>query len=341
MDFDKLDRQGRMESLRNNYQLHTDSTFQHFYCPILRLDQQVEMTDGHIIPANQSVTNRWIPQRKDVDSFYGSVFEADFKVATDIINGSLSFTDLLTNRPSRGPQIELSVAGKSVEFYSPKQPSVAVAGHTRGKLVFGEEERDIVFKIPSDELFGTSERAFQVVLDHDALPEMTATVLRSAFLTMFRTEGYNLNFTSAGRLLADILRKPFEECRGERPGKVRDKVRKHFSQSINMIRVMPRQSGLPYTGSVLDRRYLAVCGGSGRIFAIGIIVPMQLDLFCVFVPTEQDPSLETYFGFLREPPVEITVRLMEATQNDNDGPFDFVWNVSKTSQRVPFGAPLA
>lgn len=341
MEFDKLDRSGRMQALRANYQKHNGAPFEHFFCPILKVDQKVDMSDGHIVPANQGVSNLWVPQRTDVDNFYGSVFEADFKVASDIINGQLSFGELLTQRPNRGPKVAISVDGKPVEFYYPRKQSEPVSGHTRGKLVIGEEERDIAFKIPSGELFSADEKVFQVHIDHNALPELTATVLKSAFLTMFRAEGYNLIYTSSGVLLSDILRKPFLDFYGRRPNEFRDAVREHFSKWIHLIRRMPRCSESMFSGSLLDGRYLGVCGASDKIFAIGVVVPMSCDLFCVFLPTEQDPTLATYFGFLNEPPSEIGIRLLEASPVGGDDPFEFVWHKSKEIIRVPFVPPLA
>lgn len=83
---DGLSRDERIQLLKANYFQTTGRRFEHFACPILMIDEHAELMDGHIIPANQEVCNKWVPQRADVDSFYGSVAEADFKIAADIID---------------------------------------------------------------------------------------------------------------------------------------------------------------------------------------------------------------------------------------------------------------
>lgn len=332
--FNGLSRVDRVELLKANYYRSTGRAFKHFVCPILLVDELVELMDGHIIPANQGICNEWVPQREDVDSFYGSVAEADFKIAADIIDGSLSFSDLLINRPSRAPKPQLQVAGKNVDYYFPKSGAEPVLGHTVGKLHVGADQRDIAFKISDTELFSQDEREFKVVIDHDALPEVTATVLKAAYLTLFAIEGYHCTMTAAGQLLSHILREPIVSGRGKRPGQLRVDVRKHFSKYSNMIRPVIRHDSAPFRGSVIDRRFFACLGASGRVFAVGVLVPMKSDFFCVFLPTDQDPQLTTYTGFLNHPPPSVSTTLMEAVRTTDSDPFDFEWHVSPKPTRI-------
>lgn len=331
---DGLSRDEPIQLLKANYFQTTGRRFEHFACPILMIDEHAELMDGHIIPANQEVCNKWVPQRADVDSFYGSVAEADFKIAADIIDGSLSFSDLLVARPARAPKVQLQVAGKNVDYYFPKSGADPVPGHTVGQLHVGAEERPVAFKISEEELFSQDEREFKVVLDHDATPEVTATVLKAAYLTLFAIEGYHCTVTAAGQLLSDILRAPIVGGRGKRPGQLRTDIRKHFSTYTNMIRPVIRPDGASFNGSILDRRFFACLGASGRVFAVGVLVPMKSDFFCVFLPTDQDPQLTTYTGFLNEPPPSVSTTLMEAVRTGDSDPFEFEWHVSPKPTRI-------
>jgi hypothetical protein len=47
------------------------------------------------------------------------------------------------------------------------------------------------------------------------------------------------------------------------------------------------------------------------MFAIGVIVPAGSDSFCVFLPAEDGRTIDTYLGFLKEPPQSIAVKLFK------------------------------
>jgi hypothetical protein len=66
----------RLEELRADFARVNGKPFEHFYCPILLKDEPGELCDGHIVP--EAFGKRTIPQRKDVDNFYGAAAEADF-----------------------------------------------------------------------------------------------------------------------------------------------------------------------------------------------------------------------------------------------------------------------
>ena len=66
----------RIEDNRADYRLVKGEPFDHFFCPILMRDEPAEMCRGHI-ENNAFAGKIWIPQRRDVDNFYGSVAEAD------------------------------------------------------------------------------------------------------------------------------------------------------------------------------------------------------------------------------------------------------------------------
>jgi hypothetical protein len=71
--------QSKLETLRMDYNQVRGHPFAYFYCPILFRDEDVPLCKAHIV--NQAFPNsasNWTVQRKDVDNFYGSVFEADF-----------------------------------------------------------------------------------------------------------------------------------------------------------------------------------------------------------------------------------------------------------------------
>jgi hypothetical protein len=69
----------RINALQADFQTIAGSKFRHFYCPILYRDEDVTLCRAHIINnALPDSARNWTIQRKDVDNFYGNVFESDF-----------------------------------------------------------------------------------------------------------------------------------------------------------------------------------------------------------------------------------------------------------------------
>src|SRR5215213_1188216 len=69
----------KLEGLRQDFAAVTGRLFRHFVCPILLVDEQVELCRAHIVnQAFAASSRRWTVQRKDVDNFFGSAFESAF-----------------------------------------------------------------------------------------------------------------------------------------------------------------------------------------------------------------------------------------------------------------------
>lgn len=72
-------------------------------------------------------------------------------------------------------------------------------------------------------------------------------------------------------------------------------------------------------GTVADNRLLAVIGGTEGIFATGVLVPVTPDdAFCVWLPSGHGKTIDTYLGFLKEPPPSIAVKLIQYCPADGD-----------------------
>ena len=114
-----------LAKLKEDYTAVAGGPWDHFVCPILHADEDVPLLLAHVI--NKAFPNsdrsRTI-QRKDVDNFFGSHFEADFLAIHKKIGRSP--IELLADKNLRRlfkptPLLD----GREVESY-PYQPSVAV-----------------------------------------------------------------------------------------------------------------------------------------------------------------------------------------------------------------------
>lgn len=74
----------KLEKLRADFVKIGNPPFKYFYCPIIYKDEDVKLCKAHIInKAFKYSSRKWTIQRKDIDSFFGSNFEANFTLLQD------------------------------------------------------------------------------------------------------------------------------------------------------------------------------------------------------------------------------------------------------------------
>jgi hypothetical protein len=65
-------------------------------------------------------------------------------------------------------------------------------------------------------------------------------------------------------------------------------------------------------GTAINNRLLAALGGTEGMFAMGVLIPASPDdAFCVWLPSGHGKTIDTYFGFLKEPPPSIAVKMIQ------------------------------
>ena len=313
--------EGRSQSdwkklFQDNYAEVTGRHSDGYFCPILQVAAQTDLIGGHIIPQSQAVTNLRIPQRKDVDEFYGTAFEADFEVATKMILDEVGFSDIIAGTIPRAPKPTFRIGETDFEFYFPKEGTSLPEGHSMARLVTEENEQDIAVKLSPKQILALNDTVINTTVEHDAIPEVTATVLKAAHLSLFAMQGYQYLYTAAGQMLADILKRPFQLCDGRRPARIKEDLRECFAAHANMIKPMV---GTAFEGSIIDGFFLLCLGTTTPCFSFAVLVPMRRQLFAVFLPTPNyDPGLENYHSFLRNPPTSINTSFMKFVA-DNTG----------------------
>ena len=75
---DDLELAKRIEDCRADYAAVYGQSCENFFCPILLKGEKAELIRGHIVNEPLKSSSEWVPQRKDVDGFYGSVVEPEF-----------------------------------------------------------------------------------------------------------------------------------------------------------------------------------------------------------------------------------------------------------------------
>ena len=263
----------RLEQYQSDFEAVTGKTFRHFFCPILHVDENVDLTKGHIVPASVGGKST-VLQRADVDNGFGSFFEAEFKVA---IGDGLQRDDALerilsTSEDAAGLQrFKLSL---SIEE---QKNDVRVR---KGRI--GREK--VFFVKKSDLQVGTKSAPARFNAELDAASSVLTTCLKASHLYWFKQLGYSYVFSGEGELVAWVLRsiydkfvRPRQRPCGKKPGLMSEKVKldvnEYCLQFANFLRPVPQKtvSGWPEElkrGTVDSGYFLVLLDGEqvyGRI----------------------------------------------------------------------------
>jgi hypothetical protein len=167
-------------------------------------DEPAELCRAHIVNEALGTCGDWIPQRKDVDNFFGSAVEAD--LVTIIHNRGKELTEIL-----RDPKIKGKIKPKLIDnetpigHYFPEPSAPPVEGHTIAKLIDnGELICNLAIKKSEEYLFSLADSDLAFVIDADFQPEVTASMIKAAHLTLFKMFGYKHVFSVTGCCLASV-----------------------------------------------------------------------------------------------------------------------------------------
>jgi len=303
-----------LDILREDFVAHGHAPFKHFFCPILHEDIEAELCQGHIIP--KDFGNAWVPQRSDVDRFYGSRAEAAF-IACLQDRGIVTTALLLDKDKSKKHGPKIIVDGNVIEHYFPKDLSKIPADHAKARFVGGDGQilRDVAFKLTPEQLDAIEKLAgegkeLEVVIDRDYLPAFTAALIKAAHLTMFALFRYEWVFSVSGCDLAAILRKFYLENCDKPKAQVDGPLKEYFSKHLQMVKPFFAVDPSLLAGTINDRRIVAFVNGNNRPYLIGIMVKVGDDTFVVFAPASDD-TIDTYFSFLKCPPASVAMHVLE------------------------------
>jgi hypothetical protein len=314
---------------RADYESYFGKPCTHFCCPILGRDEDVEMCRGHLVALGSD--NLWVPQRKDVDNFYGSVVEADLATIVED-RGEDPWVLLLDPKRSKRHKFRMEVGGEAVQHYIARSDHDRAPGHTFVQIR-DENNRslcNIGIKVSPDDL-PDSEYRLEVIVERDFRPSVIASMLKAAHLTMFRLLGYDHVDSPGGRYISDILKNFFESHDGSH-SVTEEEVELYFRRYESMV--TPLWIGdNDLRGTAEDNLLISCWGMSAGPFAIGVVVKVKQEYFCVFLPTDCGKTINTYFSFLKEPPKFVTTRMIKFCDgSDGQGTR---WETSEKTRQIP------
>ena len=316
-----------LTALQADYEKVHSKRFTTFFCPIKYEDAPVRLCMGHVV--NKAIggsSNARIVQRQDVDNFYGSLLESEYTGFLE--TRGKSFSERVNSKSHYKGRVKFILNGKEVSYHR-------FHGEKRDdqSIVYVKESDRIVahlaMHLSPAALIEASKSLCESVVERDCRIAALAAMIKAAHLTLFSLLGYTYVNTAAsyfiGRL---VLGRFFDDYRMTSPMLAREAAKTIFVAFTNVMR--PVLGNHDFKGTIDDRKAIAVHGGSGRVFALGIMIRIGTDTNCVLVPNfGADGAVDTYFHFLENSNQEITVT--EVTFDPEKG----CWSNSKdASSRI-------
>ena len=303
-----LDR--RLAELGADFESVAGRKWTHFHCPILHRDIPGDISRGHIInQAFPGAPKDWVPQRSDVESFFGSLFEADYTLLKE--KGRTSAADALAD-PHLAHHLNASVllGDKRVGHYYPKGP--VPRHHTEVSLMRdGLPDVRVALKIAPDDVVESKDAQWGLQIQRDVRVAALASLLKAAHLTLFRLGGYRYALSLGGHFLGRTILGEFAEKWMAAPRRdALTAAKEHFGKYSNLVRpIVETPEGL--SGTVSDN-YLYLCTGTPVGWAMMVAVKAGHTLHGVLCPIMDDPeSAARFLRFLDRDDGRFEVKLMQ------------------------------
>lgn len=313
----------RLALLNEDFESVVGSPFDHFYCPILFTDKPARLCRGHLYSrAFPNTARRWTIQRKDVDGFFGSLFEADF---SDLkFKGVYPTYEFLLNRKlAKRVRARVKLDCQEVEYYPTKGP--VPKDHVMAKLDMPTGQISLGIKLHPDTAKQMSSVPLNITIEKDARLAAVVSLIRSAHLTLFDMLGYRWALSAAGHFVGhDILGKFFKEHIASKRKSTLQAAMDHFKEFSHMVRPLaPKTEGL--RGTISDGHMSLCKDPSAEPWGVVIYIRLADTFHAVLMPIfEGDWAPRRFLDFIGSDEEDLTTSRVTF--------IDDKWLVSKRSE---------
>ena len=266
-------------------------------------------------------------QRKDVDNYYGTLFESAFSdvkwVDRSVVKEALRDRNL---RQRLGLKL-ISDNQVQQHYFPSSNSSVNREIHTPIELHLDDETVPLALKQPRGELEQKLDGRWQFRVEKDASLAAVVSLLKSAHLTLFHLLGYKYVFSPGGQLLGrkalgEFFLNTYDPQGWDRKCAL-DIAQRHFNPFANTVRPILAQF-LGLQGTITDGRILA-CGTGDTPWGLGILIRCGGRMHTVIVPNiEKDESAALFSRFLDSPfPQQIEGRVGKIREGELEMCSDF------------------
>ncbi len=317
----------RLATLRQDFAAVAGRPFEHFFCPLLLVDENTALCRAHVV--NRAVADssrRWTVQRKDVDNFFGAMFEGEFTTLQLDRRGVAlrAFVDVDLNRRLR-PRI--IVDGVPVEHFVIDGP--VPANFSEMSIQHGSDEIKIALKMnPEQVALLAASGDWHVEVSRDLRVQSVVSLLKGAHLSLFDVLGYGYVLAPNGVWLARVLGSFYLQNAKRQKREVLLAAAKHFAHVAAMVR--PVDAAPPaITGTVDDRWFYFCWLDDGGRAPWGLVTHIRTGerLHAVLTPTFADESCTARFAEFLAGGVdsfEVSLARFDTTQ----------WSLAPDRQRV-------
>lgn len=294
------DVQHQLPTLRDDFKLVTGKPFNNFFCPILHEDQPADLCMGHVI--NEACPDSFrgrVVQRKDVDGWYGTVFEAEF--TTNVQVRAMGIEKAMQDSVMRKKvPVRMFVGEEELEHY--EDNGVDVPGHALMEIRFGPGDK-VLWRIKKtqEEIDALQAKGIQptFAIGKDARVPALVTLVKMAYLTLFRLLGYSYALNPDGKRIGhDLLGTFYRKHRGERVHEAKKAAPDFFRPYVNMMRTISGFTGrgTDPVGTVEDRLLSACVAPSKKIFAMSVYIRTAEQHYSVLLPYYDSSEGEAAFN---------------------------------------------
>jgi hypothetical protein len=308
----------QLARLRADYVEVEKKPFKRFYCPIMgQDDENADLCLGHVI--NQQFPNssrKTIVQRKDVDGFYGRHLEPAFVTIMQMQSQSKG-ENFYDPEIRRKVGLEIMINGEVCEYYEDRGLPVPpqFTARTLSSKKYGDLK--IVLKKPPHEFDVPVTWKFRMT--HDARIETIGSLLKAAYLTLFRVFGYRFALSAGGLEIGyNVIGRFFREHGHAKTKDARRAAGPFFRQYVNLVRPVNNYDGSLPAGT-LDTGKGHMCSNADNVFFASLVhVRMDKLLAAVVVPAFHDErSAAAYVDFLQNKDQRLLLR--EFTYSEDTG----------------------
>jgi len=203
----------QLDRLNKDYLNLKGTRVSYFVCPVTLLDEPAELCNGHILNgAIKKASRAKIIQRKDIDNYFGKTIEPDL---VEWLNLPTLSRDQLF-RKSHTIHVTIPSGDRIEAFYSSRRK----AGKKYPQINLFNQNGSVVsspfLKTNNPELmeFKDAEVEGNIRLNNTAF---LGSLIKSAYLTLFRMFGYAWVFGPAGDKIRRALAKFYQDKGGKDP----------------------------------------------------------------------------------------------------------------------------
>jgi hypothetical protein len=322
----------RLERHRADHANINGQAFEHFFCPILFVDEKVELMRGHVINEEfKGSPDIWAIQRSDVDNFFGAMFEGDFLLAQKL-SGKHGFDLFFDKTLFREVRPTICYEGKELHYFLRfgKDRDNPVPG---GFLTLDIEHKgqEVQMCIRNDGLTEAPRaQRWEFKANKDLRLAALVSLLKAAHLSMFSMFGYRYVYSEAGKFIGRDLLGAFYRANRHIQDKpqIQENALSFFRRCRFMVAPVAKDS-TNLSGSITDRIF-ELCAGSTKL-AWGLIVYVKTGdvVNAVMLPMPDDPAaMEVFLEFIKNDHEEI--RLMIGQYHPEPGE----WRVNPERRAV-------